>query len=239
MTAASDPPAAAYLVVFNTVPQGSETEFHEWYQREHLNERLGVPGFHTGRRYRAADGGNRYIAIYTLSSVAVATSPAYRQRLENPTPWTQKVMPNFMNMSRTFMQPAVEQRAGITGMASFLFLDGPALDDAGAAATRFCKATAAVQQGTSLVEGFSLLLGQPADGNKVTRESAFRPGGDSAARWVGVVEWSGTPDDAGLRHAMEREGFALQPFSSGLYQLLCARSAPPATTQDCIVGRLA
>ena len=32
------------LAIFNNVAAGREAEFEEWFQHEHLQERLGVPG---------------------------------------------------------------------------------------------------------------------------------------------------------------------------------------------------
>ena len=90
------------LAIWNDIePEGYE-HFERWYNREHLQERVGVPGFRFGRRYEIVSGGDRrFFAFYEVDSPAVLTSPAYLQRLENPTPWTQKVMPSFRGMVRT------------------------------------------------------------------------------------------------------------------------------------------
>jgi len=90
------------LAIWNDIdPEGYE-HFERWYNREHLHERVGVPGFRFGRRYETVSGGDRrFFAFYEVDSPAVLTSPAYLQRLENPTPWTQKTMISFRNMVRT------------------------------------------------------------------------------------------------------------------------------------------
>ena len=41
------------LAIFNNVAPGREAEFEEWFQHEHLAERLAVPGFLIGRRHEA------------------------------------------------------------------------------------------------------------------------------------------------------------------------------------------
>ncbi len=41
------------LAIFNNVAPGCEAEFEEWFQHEHLAERIAVPGFLLGRRYEA------------------------------------------------------------------------------------------------------------------------------------------------------------------------------------------
>lgn len=90
------------LAVWNDcAPEGYE-HFERWYNREHLHERVGVPGFRFGRRYELMSGGDRrFFAFYEVDDAAVLTSPAYMQRLENPTPWTQQAMTSFRGMVRT------------------------------------------------------------------------------------------------------------------------------------------
>ena len=39
------------LAIWNDCAKGEETNYENWYQNEHLPERLGVPGFIRGRRY--------------------------------------------------------------------------------------------------------------------------------------------------------------------------------------------
>src|SRR5262245_26518803 len=77
-------------------------EFERWYIREHLQERVGAPGFRFGRRDEAVAGGDRrFFAFYEVESPAVLSSRAYVERLENPTPWTQEAMRSFRNTVRT------------------------------------------------------------------------------------------------------------------------------------------
>jgi hypothetical protein len=93
---------AGILSVFNDIaPEGYE-HFERWYNREHLQERVGVPGFRFGRRYELVSGGDRrFMGFYEVDSPAVLTSPAYVARLESPTPWTKESMTYFRNMVRT------------------------------------------------------------------------------------------------------------------------------------------
>lgn len=90
------------LSVWNDcAPEGIE-HFERWYNGEHLLERVGVPGFRFGRRYELVSGGDRrFMAFYEVDSPAVLTSPAYLERLENPTPWTGQAMQSFRGMVRT------------------------------------------------------------------------------------------------------------------------------------------
>jgi hypothetical protein len=90
------------LAIWNDIAPEGYGHFERWYIREHLQERVGVPGFRFGRRYERVSGGDRqFFAFYEVDSPAVLTSPAYLDRLENPTPWTRESMRHFRNMVRT------------------------------------------------------------------------------------------------------------------------------------------
>jgi hypothetical protein len=90
------------LAIWNSCAPGSEGDFEEWYQHEHFFERIGVPGFLLGRRYEAVRGTPPYFCIYLTQSPAVLKSPAYIERLNNPTPQTRKIMSGpFRDMVRT------------------------------------------------------------------------------------------------------------------------------------------
>ncbi len=90
------------LAIFNDCRPGREAEFEEWFQGEHLLERLAVPGFLFGRRHQAISGSNGYFNFYLVESPAVLTSKPYLERLDNPTPMTKKIMSEvFINMNRT------------------------------------------------------------------------------------------------------------------------------------------
>ena len=90
------------LAIFNNVAPGREGDFGEWFQHEHLQGRLGVPGFVLGRRYEAVRGDRRYFNFYVTRSADVLDSADYRTRLNNPTPMTRLVMSEiFKDMIRT------------------------------------------------------------------------------------------------------------------------------------------
>jgi hypothetical protein len=90
------------LAIFNDCVSSREAEFEEWFQGEHLLERLAVPGFLFGRRHQAISGSNGYFNFYLVESPAVLTSKPYLERLDNPTPMTKKIMSEvFINMNRT------------------------------------------------------------------------------------------------------------------------------------------
>jgi hypothetical protein len=93
---------AGILAIFNNAAPGREAEFEEWFQHEHLAERIAVPGFLLGRRYEAVSGAPRYFNFYLTQSADVLKSAAYLERLDHPTPMTHKIMSEiFKDMIRT------------------------------------------------------------------------------------------------------------------------------------------
>ena len=90
------------LAIWNNVAPGCEAEFETWFQHEHLEERIGVPGFLLGRRHEALSGTPRFFNFYVTQSPYVLKSAAYLGRLDDPTPMTRRIMSEvFRNMIRT------------------------------------------------------------------------------------------------------------------------------------------
>lgn len=87
------------LNAMNVAPE-VEDDFNAWYDREHLPALAGVPGTLAARRYRSgeAQGSHRYVAIYHLTSPAVARSKAWIDAVE--TPWTARVRPHLRDRLR-------------------------------------------------------------------------------------------------------------------------------------------
>jgi hypothetical protein len=90
------------LAIFHQCRAGREADFETWYQTEHLVERLGVPGFLFGRRYKGIAGTPGYFCFYLVECPDVLTSKPYLERLDNPTPMTRMMMSEvFTGMNRT------------------------------------------------------------------------------------------------------------------------------------------
>ena len=50
------------LITLTEVKARDEREFNEWYNREHIDERVDLPGFRRARRYVAVKGDPKYFA---------------------------------------------------------------------------------------------------------------------------------------------------------------------------------
>ncbi len=69
-----------------------EDEFNDWYDLEHVPERLRVPGFLNAQRWVGEENPKIAVATYDLASHAVMDSPAYRAiGGDNGSVWTKRV----------------------------------------------------------------------------------------------------------------------------------------------------
>lgn len=122
---------AGLLANWFDIDDGAEAFFNFWHTREHVIERLGVPGFVRGRRYvsldRPAETGHGYFVMYDTQELAVLESPAYAQRLDAPTKLTRQVVPTLRNMTRTAYERAICLGGGIGAYAMTVRPEGLAL----------------------------------------------------------------------------------------------------------------
>ena len=88
------------LVIWNDIEAGHEAEFREWHTREHMPERLAIPGFLHGRRLFSPTATPRWLTLYETASPDVLRSPAYLERLDAPSAWTRAVLPSFRDTAR-------------------------------------------------------------------------------------------------------------------------------------------
>ncbi|WP_425403164.1 hypothetical protein [Hwanghaeella sp.] len=103
------------LALWNNREAAHADEYEDWYKKEHFPERLGIPGILRGRRYEAEGARQRFFTYYETETPETLTSPAYLERLENPTDWTRRVMNDVMrDMSRTVCKVA-RREGGLRG----------------------------------------------------------------------------------------------------------------------------
>ena len=88
------------VAIWNGIRDDMREDFFEWHPREHMVERLGIPGFLRGRRCIAMDGGTEFLTLYEIRDTDVLLSDVYKTRLLNPTPWSTKVLPGFTDNTR-------------------------------------------------------------------------------------------------------------------------------------------
>jgi hypothetical protein len=122
--------AQGLLSVWVDIPPALDADFNDWYDREHLAERAGIPGFRTARRYIADAAEPKYHALYETDSLAVFCSAEYKRYL-GPlmTAWSKKIMGAFVNNHRRCCRFVAGAGGGIgSTVASLRFRAGDALE---------------------------------------------------------------------------------------------------------------
>jgi hypothetical protein len=149
-------------------------------------ERVAIPGFLRGRRYVAVADGPRYLVVYEVADIGVLTSPAYLERLNNPSPWTREVMPAVCGMNRTLCRVAASSGHGI-GHAALTIRFSPQAGRQEELAGRLRTELERLAGSPGLVGGHLLVADEMAS-RAPTREKELRAQPDAVADWVLLVE---------------------------------------------------
>jgi hypothetical protein len=216
----------ALLAFSHDVTAGSEPDWTEWHDREHVPERLSIPGFLRLRRYTAVGAGPRFFYFYETEDLGVLQSPAYLDRLGHPTPWTTRAIQYVCNNRRTACRVAATLGEGLGGVVSALDV-GPAPGRA-EALRRWLVETAlpAALARTGIVGAH---LGEPdtAATEVRTDEKRLLQTPDAMARWLVLVEgvdhgWVAEACRDVLGDAALRGAGAEGEIERGLYRLSVA-----------------
>jgi hypothetical protein len=96
------------------VPPEVRSEWEDWHTHEHMPERLAIPGFLRGTRWVARSPRERsYFVLYETRDLKAMTTGAYLDRLNNPTPWSRKMMPHHRNMVRSLCRVRAASGGGL------------------------------------------------------------------------------------------------------------------------------
>ena len=181
---------AAVAMWWNVAPE-QRKEFYEWHSKEHFPERMGIAGFRRGSRWRSDDGAGHFV-IYELADYETLTSDGYRARLNDPTPWSRKMMPHHLGMVRS--QCRLEASFGF-GIATFMATLRLSPQDGGDRTLHSYvhKTIADLPRRPGLTGAHFLITDTPKAVQ--TAEQRIR-GGDAAADWIVLVSGH---SDAALR----------------------------------------
>ncbi|MGE0698845.1 MAG: hypothetical protein AB7O57_07100 [Hyphomicrobiaceae bacterium] len=218
MSVIADPNAATgILSVWNEYPADDADFYERWYMREHFPERLGVPGFLRGRRYRAIDADRTYFTFYDLSHPDVLFSAPYLARLNDPTAWTRRIMTRWSSMFRTVCRRLARSGAAIGGFAAVARFEDDVAISRGEAAELHERLA------DPEVVAVDVWLAT-AEQNTATREAEARPEADRYIRAAIVIE---ATSEAAARRARERLvdllGPDRRPSTVGIYGLIAVQ----------------
>jgi hypothetical protein len=232
-TARTDPGQPGVLLAMNDIPKGMDEEFTRWYREEHLPERLALPGFIRARRYRSVDGQPNYMVVYDCDSAEVLASKPYCDSIADPTPWTRKIMPHFLNMERSACRETWAAGTGTGGTAIVTHckpMQGREDD-----ARRFIRQEFGprLMQNGCIVR-IALWESDAAITGIANVERDLRPGPDASADWVLFIE---STDFGQVALALHTQVLAGEGARTGLllgswsrYQLIYERRAGGASS---------
>jgi hypothetical protein len=215
------------VAIWNGIRPEGRADFYEWHNREHMPERVGIPGFLRGRRYIAAAGHPEFFTLYETATPEVLAGADYLARLNAPTDWTRRATRHFTDTSRSLCRVALSLGPGAGGeMMTWRYDVAPGREE---------------EQRDKLVSALTSLAGAPgivgahlciADREASAIETEEKKGRPKNAvpGWVVMVE-GGTGREA-LEAAcrdMTQETFftgagALAPIMRGLYLLQYTRT---------------
>ncbi len=104
--------AQGMMAFWTDIKEENLLDVQKWHNCEHMTERVSIPGFVVGRRYRGVEDAPTFFISYETVDTGVLQSDAYLQALNNSTPWTKHALAFFNNNIRN-----IYTRAGMAGTA--------------------------------------------------------------------------------------------------------------------------
>ena len=91
---------AAVAMWWDVAPE-VRAEWEHWHSTSTCPSASRIPGFLRGTRWVADSGEPSYFVLYEVDGPANDHERGYLTRLNNPTPWSRKMMPHHRNMVRS------------------------------------------------------------------------------------------------------------------------------------------
>jgi hypothetical protein len=95
------------LAVYAGIPREIEDDFNNWYNQQHVPERLAIRGFQSATRYESIKGEPKYLAFYELDDASVLESSDYLALRNKADDWDNRIMPRFQVEARTVYENIV------------------------------------------------------------------------------------------------------------------------------------
>jgi hypothetical protein len=211
----------AVAIWHDLLPQ-SKHAFYEWHNREHMPERVGIPGFRRGRRYIAIAGAPEYFNLYEADSPEVLGGQDYLNRLNSPSPWTKAVVPSFKHVARSICKVAYSGGVGQGGTVLTKRFD-IAEADRERIKTRLRQDILPKLIDLPGIAGAHLLLADEAISTVETAEKKARADTTAVPTWIVLIEGSNEAvvraADALFHQHLNPELGAQIAFETAVYQL--------------------
>lgn len=219
------------LCIWHDLAPEATDEFYQWHNREHMPERVAIPGFLRGRRYIAVAGAPAYFNLYEAESAEVLGGSDYLARLNAPTEWTRRVVPSFRRVSRSICRVAYSEGVGQGGFMLTQRFELAAGDRAGTLETMRTRLLPPLAERKGIA-GVHLCLADETISRIETAEKKARADATAIPGCIVLIEGTSEADvrDAGeslaasVRAAL---GASSPSIDTSIYQLQHARSKAP------------
>jgi len=214
------------VAIWHDLLPEARDDFYEWHNREHMPERVGIPGFRRGRRYVAARGGPEFFNLYEADSAETLAGQDYVARLNSPTPWTARVVPSFRNVARSVCRVAFTNGVGSGGtMLTLRFAVDPAQRESVVDTLRRRVLPSLVYR--KGVCGVHLCLADEAASNIETAERKARADTTDVPAWIVLVEGIGGPEVESAADQLASSVAEAKPAQRAVYRLEYTRLKTP------------
>lgn len=176
------------VAIWNGIAEAGRAEFYAWHLHEHMPERVGIPGFVRGRRYRAADEATQpeFFTLYETLSFQVIQGTDYLSRLNAPTEWTKATTAHFLSTTRSLTRVVASHGVGSGGAMLTMRFD--IADDAQRATVPQLASALEAAARLPRISGAHLLRADEGSSGQSTAESKGRKDLLMPARWVVLLE---------------------------------------------------
>jgi hypothetical protein len=176
------------VAIWNDIAEPGRADFYAWHLHEHMPERVGIPGFLRGRRYRAADPATQpeFFTLYETLTFQVIQGNDYLARLNDPTPWTRATTAHFQATTRSLTRVVASHGVGSGGSLLSVRFDIPEKNTADVVPRLTAALGAAAQM--PRISGAHLLSADDGTSGRPTAESKGRTDLLAPARWILLLE---------------------------------------------------
>ncbi|WP_332826489.1 hypothetical protein [Ramlibacter sp.] len=135
------------LCIWTDIDPAHEADFNRWYDREHMQERVAIPGFQSARRFAAVgDCPRPYLALYYTDTLGVFRSEPYARAFANQTPWSLQNFKRMRGTQRRVGELTLETGEGEGGALALFVVPQAKLAEPGALPLLTKRAAATTQE---------------------------------------------------------------------------------------------